>query len=107
MTTNLVDRTDNFGATANLDSDATDADGDTLTYSATGLPTGASIAPATGVISGTLNTAGIYSVTVTVSDGSLTATDTFTWTVSPPANTPPVVDTVTITPGLADDEPDR
>ena len=36
MTTNLVDRTDNFGATANLDSDATDADGDTLTFSATG-----------------------------------------------------------------------
>ena len=98
MTTNLQDRTDNFGATANLDSDATDADNDTLTYSATGLPTGASIAPATGVISGTLTTAGIYSVTMTVSDGSLTATDTFTWTVSPPANTPPVVDSVTITP---------
>ena len=37
-----------------LDADATDADNDTLTYSATGLPTGASIAPATGVISGTL-----------------------------------------------------
>ena len=37
-------------------------------------------------------------VTITVSDGDLTATDTFTWTVSPPANIPPVVDTVTITP---------
>ena len=60
-----------MGDTANLDSDATDADGDTLTYSATGLPTGASIAPATGVISGTLDRAATYSVTVTVSDGSL------------------------------------
>ena len=30
---------------SNLDADATDADGDALTYSATGLPAGASIAP--------------------------------------------------------------
>ena len=46
-----------------------------------------------------------HNVVVTVSDGTLTATDTLTWSVSPPANTPPVVDTVTITPAIADDEP--
>ena len=40
MTTDLQDRTDTVGDTANLDADATDADADTLTYSATGLPDG-------------------------------------------------------------------
>ena len=38
-----------------LDADATDPDGDTLTYAATGLPAGLSINTATGVISGTLS----------------------------------------------------
>ena len=52
-----------------------DADNDTLTYSATGLPGGLSIDPATGLISGTIDadasqggTGGVYSVTVTASD---------------------------------------
>ena len=51
-----------MGAAVSLDADATDGDGDTLTYSATGLPAGISIAPATGVISGTLaaGSAGTY-----------------------------------------------
>ena len=40
FSTNFADRTDTVGDTANLDADATDADSDTLTYSATGLPTG-------------------------------------------------------------------
>ena len=45
-----------------LDADATDADLDTLTYSATGLPTDLAIDPATGIISGTLGfgSAGSY-----------------------------------------------
>ena len=38
-----------------LDADATDADLDTLTYSATGLPDGVTINASTGVISGTLS----------------------------------------------------
>ena len=54
FSTDFGDRTDTVGDAANLDADATDADGDTLTYSATGLPAGITIAPATGVISGTL-----------------------------------------------------
>jgi hypothetical protein len=39
--------------------------------------------PATGFISGTLGTgtAGSYEVTVTASDGSLSNSQTFTWTV--------------------------
>ena len=46
--------------------------GDTLTYRATNLPAGVSIAPSTGVISGTLTiaSAGTYNVVVTVSDGT-------------------------------------
>ena len=54
LSTDFPDRTDVVGDTASLDADATDADNDTLTYSATDLPAGIAIAPATGVISGTL-----------------------------------------------------
>ena len=64
-------------------SHATDADGQLLTYSATGLPDGISISPTTGEISGTLSnsSAGTHNVVVTVSDGSASDTDSFTWTV--------------------------
>jgi len=80
------------GASVSLPITATDPDGTPLTFSATGLPPGLSINPTTGVISGTLgyNAAGSYSVTVTASDGSLSDSETFGWTVT---NTPrpPVV----------------
>ena len=67
FSTNLLDQTGTVGDAVNLDADATDADADTLTYSATGLPDGVTIAPATGVISGTLAApAGTHNVTVTV-----------------------------------------
>jgi len=59
-----------------------DAD-DTLSYSASGLPGGASIAANTGVISGTVPTTGIFAVTVTATDEKgLTASDTFELTVA-------------------------
>lgn len=59
----------------------------TLTFSATGLPDGLDIDAATGVISGTLQTAGQYTVTVTLTGGDLPAETTFNWFV----NTTPVV----------------
>ncbi|WP_166802398.1 putative Ig domain-containing protein, partial [Microvirga pakistanensis] len=70
-----------------------DPDGDTLTYSASNLPDGLSIDPATGIISGTINhsasqdgTNGVYSVTVTAADGGGLSVDrTFTWTVTNPS----------------------
>ena len=71
------------GATVSLTVLAQDVDGDTLQFSATGLPGGLSIDPLTGVISGTLTTAGPYVVTVTVSDGIASASATFNWTVQP------------------------
>src|SRR5262249_44180919 len=63
---------------------ATDADGDVLTFAATGLPSGLSLNSSTGVISGTLAAAaGNYTVTVTASDGSNTSAPvSFTWTVA-------------------------
>ena len=61
---------------------ANDVNGDTLTYTATGLPTGLTINTETGLISGSTSVPGAHEVTVTVSDGELTASDTFILTVS-------------------------
>src|SRR6185436_19350115 len=95
FSTDFGNRTDAEGDTpTGLDADATDVDGDTLTYSATGLPGGMAINSGTGLISGTLNatSSGTYSTVITVSDGTLTATDSFTWTVTN-VNRPPVFST--------------
>ncbi|MFJ6048670.1 Ig domain-containing protein [Streptomyces sp. NPDC092307] len=52
------------------------------TWSATNLPTGASINASTGLISGVLRGAGIRTVTVTARDAAgATASATFTWRV--------------------------
>ena len=58
--------------------------GQTLSYSATGLPAGLSISSSTGLISGTPTTAGTSSVTVTAKDGTgASGSATFSWTISP------------------------
>lgn len=68
---------------------AQDVDGDTLSYSATGLPVGVTISPTTGIMSGKPTAAGQNNVTVTVSDGSLTATSSFVWAITPTVTPPP------------------
>ena len=73
-------------ASVSLQVVGSDPEGSTLTYSATGLPPALTVNPATGLISGTLaaGSAGTYSVTASVSDGALTDSKTFTWTVTKP-----------------------
>lgn len=68
-----------------------DPNGDPLTYSATGLPTGLTVTATSGRISGTPTTAGTYNVTASVSDGSLSASRSFTWTITAPETTAPTV----------------
>jgi RHS repeat-associated protein len=72
-----------IGQAVSLALSGSDADGNTLSYSATGLPAGTSIATATGLISGTPTTAATYNVTAQVSDGQGgTASRSFTWTIA-------------------------
>ena len=82
--TNPGSQTGTVGTAASLQIKATDsASGQTLTYSATGLPTGLSISSTTGLITGTPTTAGSYSVTVTAKDTTgATGSASFTWTIS-------------------------
>ena len=71
------------GTAVSLQISATDsASGQTLTYSATGLPAGLSIS-SSGLISGTPTTAGTSSVTVTATDTTgAHGSATFTWTIA-------------------------
>jgi hypothetical protein len=76
-------RTDLAGSAVTLAIRAVDAHRETLTYAATGLPAGVTISSSTGAISGTVTTAGSWSVIVTATDASrATASTTFTWTVT-------------------------
>jgi F5/8 type C domain/Ricin-type beta-trefoil lectin domain/Putative Ig domain len=69
---------------ASLQIQASDsATGQTLTYSATGLPAGLSINSSTGLISGTPTTTGTSNITVTAKDSTgASGSASFTWTVS-------------------------
>lgn len=73
-----------IGASVTLALSASDPDGTALTYQATGLPPGLSVNTSSGVIAGTLSgdSAGVYAVTATASDGALTASRTFAWSVN-------------------------
>jgi hypothetical protein len=81
--TNPGSRTGTVGTAASLQITASDsASGQTLTYSATGLPAGLSINSATGLISGTPSTANAYTVMVTATDSTGAAgSASFTWTI--------------------------
>lgn len=75
---------------------ASDADGDLLTFSATGLPAGLSISSSTGLITGTPTTAGTSNVNVTVNDGtSSPVSAAFTWTITPGVTLQPLSGTIT------------
>ncbi|MFE2097255.1 MULTISPECIES: putative Ig domain-containing protein [unclassified Streptomyces] len=80
--TNPGSQSTTTGGSAGLQIHATDSAGATLTYSASGLPTGLSINSSSGLISGTASTAGTYQVTVTATDSTgASGSTSFTWTV--------------------------
>jgi hypothetical protein len=83
--TKPASQTSTVGTAASLQVQASDsAAGQTLAYSAAGLPAGLSISSATGLISGTPTTSGTSNVTVTATDGTgASGSATFTWTVNP------------------------
>jgi len=82
--TNPGSQAGTVGAAASLQIHATDsASGQTLSYSATGLPAGLTINASTGLISGTPTTSGSNTVTVTVKDTTgVTGTASFAWNIS-------------------------
>ena len=88
--TNPGNQTSTVGTAVSLQIQASDsASGQTLTYSATGLPAGLSIASSTGLISGTPTTAGTSSVTVIATDPTgASGSASFTWTINPAAQPP-------------------
>ena len=81
---NPGNQTGTVGTAASVQVSASDSGtGQTLTYSASGLPAGVSINTSTGLISGTPTAAGTSNVTVTATDGTgASGTTSFTWTVN-------------------------
>ncbi|MEV4558165.1 putative Ig domain-containing protein [Kitasatospora sp. NPDC049285] len=82
--TNPGSQSGKVGTAVSLQVSASDsASGQTLTYSATGLPAGLSINASTGLISGTPTTVGTSSVTVTAKDTTnASGSASFSWAVS-------------------------
>jgi O-glycosyl hydrolase len=91
--TNPGNQTGTTAAPASLQIHGSDsASGQTLSYSATGLPAGLSISSTTGLITGIPTTAGAATVTVTATDGTgASGSATFTWTIAGPAGACTVV----------------
>jgi len=82
----IADQGEFSGDSVNLSVSASDADNDTLSFSARGLPPQLGIDSGTGQMTGSLTVAGTYSVTITVADGNGgTDSKTFVWSVLPSA----------------------
>ncbi|MDD6069368.1 MAG: type I pullulanase [Clostridiales bacterium] len=70
------------GESLSFTAEVSDPDGDAVTLTASGVPTGASFNTATGVFQWTKTVAGTYSVTLTASDGKKSTPKTVTITVT-------------------------
>jgi YVTN family beta-propeller protein len=82
-------QTSTVGTALTLQLSASDPNGDVLSYSASGLPPGLSIATSTGRITGTPTTAGTYTVNLAVTDGVSNASVSVSWRVN--GSGPPLV----------------
>ncbi len=80
--TNPGAQTGIVGKSVSLQIVASDADGDVLTYSATGLPAGLAINASTGRITGTPTAATAPNVTVRAADARVTVSTTFKFTIA-------------------------
>ncbi|HUL64766.1 MAG TPA: PA14 domain-containing protein [Burkholderiaceae bacterium] len=87
---NPGNRTDQAGASVNVQLNASDPNGDTLIFAATGLPPGITIDNATGRMTGTPTTQGTFNVVVSASDGVNVASAAFVWTIA--TGTPLAID---------------
>jgi hypothetical protein len=79
---NPGDQTSQVGQPVTLQLQGSDPDSQPLTYAADGLPPGVTVMASTGLISGAATTVGTYSVTARASDGTLTASQSFTWAIT-------------------------
>jgi len=91
--TNPGNQTGTVGTPVSLQISASDSQsGQTLTYTASGLPNGLSINSSTGLITGTPTTANVYTTTVTATDTTgANGSATFTWTINPSGGTNVIV----------------
>lgn len=86
------DQTSTLGRPVSLGLRGGDPYGQPVTYDVVGLPPGLTFARSTGVIAGIPIRVGFYSVTATITDGLLSASESFGWTVrdgAPPDPPPP------------------
>jgi hypothetical protein len=96
--TNPGNQSSSVGQPTSLQLAGSDPESRPLIYSVNGLPPGLSLMAATGYISGQGTTAGTYSVTASASDGVLTTSQPFTWTMAtaPVSDTTPPSVTITV-----------
>jgi Bacterial Ig domain/FG-GAP-like repeat/Putative Ig domain len=85
--TSIANQLSTVGNTVSLQVSASDASSLSLTYSTSGLPTGLSINPTSGLISGTI-VAGVgngaaYTPTIGVTDGTSNVEQSLTWNIGP------------------------
>jgi len=94
---NPGNQTSTVGSPVSLQLVGSDPAGQAVTYGVTALPPGLALISTTGLISGTPTTAGSYLVTAVVSDGVLSDSKTFTWSVAQAPAISSIAPVVTIT----------
>jgi large repetitive protein len=84
----VADQRTTTGTAVQLQLSASDPDGDALSYSASGLPSGLTLTASSGLVSGTPSSSGSFTANVSVRDGrGGAASTTFNWFVGAPTAT--------------------